>query len=115
VSNLGQITVLPADVFYNCTQLTSVTFPNTLKTLWCQAFTGTPMETIIGPEGLTKMVFGQYVTVNGALKYIEVPSTVTDMNTFFHRSLEGNNGTGYKCICVVKAAIPPTLTYYSTG
>jgi hypothetical protein len=60
------------------------------------------------------MVLNQYHTLNGALKYVEVPSTVTDMADFFHRSLEGNNGDGYSCICVVKATVPPTLSHYGS-
>lgn len=113
VSNLGQITELPSAVFYGCTELTSLVLPSTLKTLYCQAFGQTPIERIIGIEGLTTMVLSQYVTLNGSLKYVEVPSTVTNMKDFFHRSLEGNNGTGYSCICVVKATVPPTLSYYT--
>jgi len=58
VSNLGSITTLGDTSggysFSGCTNLTSVTLPNTLTTFVCTVFNETALTNIIGPEGITK-------------------------------------------------------------
>ncbi len=115
VSNLGQITELPTTVFFNCNQLTSYTLPSTLKTLNCSSFSKTQIEKLIGNNGLETMILGDFASTNNKLKYVEVPATVTNMEYFFHRSLNTGDITypSNTCICVIKAATPPALRYYN--
>lgn len=106
VDNLGSITRLEGATFRDCTNLTSVTFPNTLTYCNLNAFYNTKVTKLIVPEGALTTIFGQ--TPISTLKYIEIPSTTTDMGAFFYRSLEGTNSSP---AVVIKATVPPTLTY----
>jgi hypothetical protein len=61
------------------------------------------------------MILGDFASTNNKLKYVEVPATVTNMEYFFHRSLNTGDITypSNTCICVIKAATPPALRYYN--
>lgn len=114
VSNLGSITALGEPTgqqsFNGCTNLTSVTLPNTLTTFICTVFNYTALTNIIGPEGITKFEISQFIGVPN-MKYIEIPSTCTDIGHTFHRSFESS--PGIDCRVVIKATTPPTCSYYS--
>lgn len=114
ISNLGQIGTLSSGTFGGCSQLSSITLPSSLRTLYCSAFNETLIDVIIGNQGLTTMELGQLKTNHIPFKYVEVPSTVTDMRIFFHRSLEQYQQDN-TAVCVVKATTPPTLGYYVAG
>jgi len=44
------------------------------------------------------------------MKYIEIPSTCTNMGNTFHRSFESS--PGIDCRVVIKATTPPTCSFY---
>lgn len=109
VSNLGNITTLPSGVFTNCINLQSIVVPTSVTEYSAQAFTNTPIDRVIMHEGVTKATFGQQPNGTSHLQYIELPTTVTDMDIFFHNPYRG--GT-YGKILVIKATNPPALKYF---
>ena len=111
VSSLGSITEIENTVFGN-TNISSITIPNSVKKCSCNFVDNTPVPEIIFPEGVEEIYDGQFYTKNNSLTYIEIPSTVTNMGFFFHRSLE--NSQDNLCTVVIKAITPPTLNYFAS-
>lgn len=111
ISSLGNVTKIESDLFSN-TNISSIPIPNSVKICSCSIASGTFVPEIIFPEGVKEIVGGQFSTKNNSLTYIEIPSTVTNMGIFFHRSLE--NSQDNLCTVVIKATTPPTLNYYAT-
>jgi hypothetical protein len=62
--------------FSNCTSLSSVSLPTTLSTIGASAFSGTALEDLIIPEGVTSIGNGAFAGIS-TLKSVEIPSTVT--------------------------------------
>lgn len=133
IQNLGSVTSIPEECFCDCRNLTAVTLPQTVTEIGSYAFantnivsitipssvtkcasnvvTNTSVSELIFPEGLTQIIGGQFQTKNNALTYIELPSTILDMDVFFHRSLETSQND--LCTVVIKATTPPILKYYT--
>ena len=109
ISSLGTVTTIEQNVFYN-TNISSITIPNSVKKCSCSIVSNTLVQEIIFPEGVEEITDGQFYTKNNSLTYIEIPSTVTNMGHFFHRTLETSQDN--LCTLVIKATIPPTLKYY---
>lgn len=109
ISDLGRITTLPSGVFYNCNNLTSVVLPSGLTICHMDSFKETQVDRVILPEGVTEAYWGQPQTQGPSPTYLELPSTVTKMGTFFHNPY-GAGPSGK--ILVIKATNPPEMTYY---
>lgn len=109
ISSLGSVTEIGDYAFEN-TNISSITIPNSVKKCGCNLVHRTTVPEIIFPEGVEEISGGQFWTKNDSLTYIEIPSTVTNMNHFFHRSLEDSQND--LCTVVIKATTPPTLIYY---
>ena len=107
ILNLGNISVLP-QAFAGCTNLTEVIFPQSMRSISASCFNRSLLQKFIIPEGVTTITGGQTDLVNCI--YIEIPSTVTDMGIFFHRSME--HTAQNQCVLVIKATNPPPVTYY---
>lgn len=111
ISNLGSITELKAHTFFNCSNLKNITFPSTLTSITISAFYKTQVEKIIIPEGVTQVDSnGGSSAIMNDIKYIEIPSTCTDMGHFFHTIFNSNPQT--LPAVVIKATTPPSLSYY---
>ena len=109
VTNLGIIKTLESSSFNDCTNLTSITFPSTLKT--CEQIPmNLPVVDWILPEGVTTCGIGQTKSYGSVLKYVELPSTCTDMGHCFHRSFEGQT---VDVRLIIKATTPPTLSLFA--
>lgn len=136
ISSLGNVQILPQEVFRGCVNLTSVTLPSglleinsgsfyntgltqmpnipsTVTTIELQAFDRCAITKFIIPSGVTSVGLSQYVSKNKVLRYIELPSTVLDMKNFFHRSVEDMSDN--TLILVIKATTPPALGFYKTS
>ena len=110
ISNLGSVDTINGSVFCECSNLSSITFPSTLRTIRCSAFDSTAITQLIIPEGVTFAEFGQTKFPSGQFKYLEFPSTVTNGGRIFHRSLESDSENSV--IFVIKATTPPTISIY---
>ena len=110
VSSLGSVTEIESTVF-DGTNISSITIPNSVKKCSCNFVNNTPVSEIIFPEGVEEITDGQFQTKNNSLTYIEIPTTVTKMGLFFHRSLENNSDN--LCALIIKATTPPELNYYT--
>lgn len=110
VTNLGSIETLEANSFDDCNNLTSITFPSTLRTS-NQIPTNTSIVDWILPEGVTTCGICQTKSYGSVMKYIEFPSTCTSMPKCFHRSFESQT---LDVRLVIKATTPPDLTYYGS-
>ena len=106
------VTEIQQAAFQN-TDLTSITIPSSVTRCACNLVTETAVSEIIYPEGCTDIFDGQFQTKNNALTYVEIPSTATSMDFFFHRTLE--NSSDDLCTLVIKATTPPTVAYYKGG
>ena len=87
ISSLGTVTTIGARAF-DGTNISSITIPNTVKKCASNVVSDTIVPEIIFPEGVEETYEGQFSTKNNSLTYIEIPSTITSMGYFFHRSLE---------------------------
>ena len=112
ISSLGTITEIGERVFA-FTNISSITIPNSVKKCVCNFVSDTAVPEIIFPEGVEEVSGAQFQTKNNSLTYIEIPSTVTNMGNFFHRSLETSQYN--LCTVVIKATTPPTLNYYTNA
>ena len=112
ISSLGSVTEIGERAFEN-TNISSITIPNSVKKCRPNIVSNTIVPEIIFPEGVEEITGGQFYTKNNSLTYIEIPSTVTNMGFFFHRSLE--NSQDNLCTIVIKATTPPELNYYSSN
>ena len=74
------ITTIGAGAFHFCTDLESINFPSTLKTIEDSAFFQTKLNSIVLPEGLETI--GQQAFASTRLSYILVPGTVTTIGSF---------------------------------
>lgn len=111
ISSLGSVTGI-GDLAFSNTNISSISIPNSVKICSCDIVSNTNVQEIIFPEGVEEITGGQFYTKNNSLTYIEIPSTVTNMGLFFHRSLE--NSQDNLCTVVIKATTPPTLNYYAS-
>ena len=112
ISSLGNVTEIGESAFGN-TNISSITIPNTVKKCACSFVSNTVVPEIIFPEGVEQIPGGQFYTKNNSLTYIEIPSTVTNMGNFFHRTLEHSQDN--LCTLIIKATTPPELKYYTSG
>ena len=110
ISSLGSVTEIQERVFEN-TDISSITIPNSVKKCNCTLVNNTIVPEIIFPEGVEEILGGQFYTKNNSLTYIEIPSTVTNMDIFFHRTIEYSQND--LCTLVIKATTPPALNYYA--
>ena len=109
ILSLGSVIEIGEYVFQN-TNISSITIPNSVKKCGCNIVNNTIVPEIVFPEGVEQIMGGQFYTINNSLTYIEIPSTVTKMGYFFHRSLETSQDN--LCTIVIKATTPPELNYY---
>ena len=112
ISSLGTVTEIGNRAFA-FTNISSITIPNSVKKCACDFVSDTVVSEIIFPEGVEEILGAQFQTKNNSLTYIEIPSTVTNMDNFFHRSLETSQYD--LCTVVIKATTPPTLSYYTNA
>lgn len=110
ISSFGSVTEIRERAFEN-TNISSITIPSSVKKCACNLVSNTVVPEIIFPEGVEEISSGQFQTKNNSLTYIEIPTTVTKMGYFFHKSLEYNSDN--LCALIIKATTPPELNYYT--
>lgn len=98
---------------FNNNGITSVTLGSSLRTIAANTFSDCEIQKIIIPEGCLTIMSGQYRSKNDTLRYVEIPSTVTDMDIFFHRSYE--NSSNESIYLVIKATTPPKMSFFGSG
>lgn len=130
--DLSNVVTINSNAFSGCTALTSVTLsklenidgenafgfsgitqitlPNTLRKFDCRTFRNCAIQKLVIPEGCLTITGGQDLSKNGTMRYLEIPSTVTNMDIFFHRAYETNAESSI--YLVIKATTPPNLKFY---
>ena len=81
------ITQIPANLLKDCTGLTKITIPSTVKTIGSGAFYNTGLSAVSLPSGLTKIESGAFIGSN--LTTVTIPAGVTyiDSNAFANCSV----------------------------
>lgn len=90
--------------FSLCSTLTSITLPNTIKTIGRQAFYETAIETITIPNGVISIEYRAFSNCN-VLKSINLPNTITSMGESAFSS----------CYQLKNITIPSSLTTIPQG
>ena len=79
-SKLGgaNVTVLMSNLFMDCEELTSVSFPSSLKLIAFRAFSGcTALRQVKLPAGLSRL--GRFAFSNSGVEEVELPSTLDEI------------------------------------
>ena len=124
VSNLGQITSLKADsgtqwgIFNNCSNITSITLPTTLREFDFSAICSDGDNINHVPQYIFPYGFEYLIRIPGAqrgkyVRYIQLPSTVTKISC--KGACFSVNSNQVDMIIVVQATTVPTTDYTSNG
>lgn len=98
------VTEIRKSTFYNNRQLTSVSIPNTVKTIGSQAFIFcTSLTDVNIPYGVTNIEKNTFFGCE-SLKRITIPNSVTSIDEY-----------AFKSCGLTRIAIPSSVTYIATG
>lgn len=98
------VTEIRKSTFYNCRQLTSVSIPNTVKSIGNQAFfCCTSLSNVNIPNGVTSIEKRTFFGCE-SLKRITIPNSVTSIDEWAFGD----------CIGLTRIAIPSSVTFIST-
>lgn len=100
-----RVTTIGASAFKNCTALTSVSFPASVKTIGNEAFANcTSLTELTLPEGLTSI--GQYAFADCThLTFVYIPQSVTSIGQYAFSN----------CSSLAKIILPDNLTTINEG
>ena len=87
VSVPSTVSKIAERAFYECTQITSITLPSSLRTIEKYAFSSSGIETIAIPEGVTS-IGGDVFSNCPKLVSASIPGTVTEMGTWLFWSCD---------------------------
>jgi len=96
---------IPRECFYYCSNLKTINFPSSLKSIGTRAFEGTSLTTAILPEGLQEIYSAFY---GCPLSTISIPSTIQSLSSAFDNC---NSIKDVYCYAIV----PPTTSGFESS